>query len=825
MRISRKLPIFAATLVLMSIGASTAVNLFFATSTLEQQVYQKLEATADGRRNEARVYLDSIRLDLDAVSANVTTQQAVHGFSGAWGPLGDDPAKELQTRYIDDNPNPEGQKYLLDTAKKDAFDRAHRQYHAYFRAHLEAQGYADVLLVDPKGNVVYSVMKERDFGTNLETGPHKDTGLAAAFRKAQADSADGAGPAMSDFEAYSAARGAPLAFIATPIRMNKRPIGVLVYALPVKSFNAVFGNDKGLGTTGETVLVNAAGTVVNDSYRTEDDDSLKTTFAAPLMQQVQAGEDATGMISGYRDMESYAAASPLDFAGMRWSVVALMGEREATAGLREGAYVSLAVTGLVTLLGTLVVLLFSRALTQPISRLVESMRQLADGNTNVEIVGENRKDEIGDMVRSVAVFRQAAIDKERLERNAEATRHQNEQAQRTQEAAKAAEQRELAQAVTVLGNALERLSNGDLTATIDEPFAAGLDRLRVDFNTSLERLSQTIAAIHGNVSGINGKAQQVGVATDDLSRRTEQQAASLEETSAAVRQIMDAIRQSTEGAETASRLAAEARTSSDQSSTIVGKAVDAMERIETASLEIAQIINVIDEIAFQTNLLALNAGVEAARAGEAGKGFAVVAQEVRELAQRSANAAKDIKGLISKSGEAVANGVGLVKETGSALSSIARQVVDINEHIHSIAGAAKEQSSSLNEIGAAVSRMEEVTQQNAQAAEQTNHNMTGLSSDAATLVSLIAQFNIGQSGQPEPGVSERMPPVPARQQGGVSAAPKPFARPAPATRLAAATETTRPVSSPAHHLLNRLTTRMGARQAPDPAPDGDWTEF
>ena len=216
----------------------------------------------------------------------------------------------------------------------------------------------------------------------------------------------------------------------------------------------------------------------------------------------------------------------------------------------------------------------------------------------------------------------------------------------------------------------------------------------------------------------------------------------MERTTEAVSQMMQAIRSSTERADEASRMAPEAKGSTDLSGRVVSDAVSAMERIEGASREISSIINVIDEIAFQTNLLALNAGVEAARAGEAGKGFAVVAQEVRELAQRSANAAKDIKALITKSGVEVAKGVDLVQQTGAALSGIAEQVTRINDHIHSIAAAANQQSSSLGDISRSMNAMEQVTAQNRQAVSQTAAGMSGLAGDTRSLAAIVERFNV-----------------------------------------------------------------------------------
>ncbi|MBU0740542.1 MAG: HAMP domain-containing protein [Alphaproteobacteria bacterium] len=835
MRISTKLPLAATLFALVILSASVAIGLVQQSRILDEQVYQKLEATADGRRNEARRFLEAIRLDARGTAADMMTQQALFGITGAWTKLGDDPAGELQRRYIDENPNPVGEKYNLDSAKKDSYDRAHRQGHATFLKHLKAQGYYDIFLIDADGNIVYTVMKERDFGTNLLNGPYKDTGLAQVFKKAIA-SDDPESFANSEFEAYEPSAGAPAAFVAVPIIMNERKLGVLAYQLPNDQLNTIFANTRGLGQTGETVLVDKSGMLVSDSPRTADVESLKVSLSSSMVASAISGQDASGDITGYRDMTSYAAVVPLDFGDVRWSVVALIGEDEVAAQLVTAGLKSVGIGAVLVLVGSLVGFIFSRSLTRPISELVTSMGQLADGNTGIDLKGIDRSDEIGDMVRSVAVFRQAEIDKRQLEAENESRRTATESERHQREAERAAAQAELTEAIDVLGAGLQRLANGDLTGTIRKPLAGNLDRLRLDFNASLERLSGTVAAVHGNVIEINRKSSTVSSSTADLSQRTEQQAAALVETSTAIRQIMDAIRHSSERAENASRLAREARANSDRSGEIVGGAVDAMQRIENASSEISKIINVIDEIAFQTNLLALNAGVEAARAGEAGKGFAVVAQEVRELAQRSATAAKDIKALITKSGEEVSTGVGMVRETGTVLSSIAGQVVQIGDHIHSIASAAKQQSASLNEINDAVARMENVTQQNARAAEQTNADMAGLTRDAEMLSGLVGQFTLEANAttiqnrfadQRDTSFGRPVPPSAPQPAPVAGSAAKPATRSFLKPKVAPAEAGSRAVASPARSLMDKISIGLGAKlnQAKDGKPDGEWEEF
>jgi len=234
-------------------------------------------------------------------------------------------------------------------------------------------------------------------------------------------------------------------------------------------------------------------------------------------------------------------------------------------------------------------------------------------------------------------------------------------------------------------------------------------------------------------------------ASDNLARRTEQQAAALEQTAAALEQVASTVKTAATRTRDTRNMVKEALQSAASSSSVVNDAVTAMQRIETASSEIGSIISVIDEIAFQTNLLALNAGVEAARAGEAGKGFAVVAQEVRELAQRSANAARQIKGLIERSGQEVATGVELVGATGHALEHIGDFVARIDDNIDAMATAAEEQAVGLQQISTSVHNLDQMTQQNAAMVEETNAISQTIADGSVTLAALVNQFQLASN--------------------------------------------------------------------------------
>ncbi|MDH4439186.1 MAG: methyl-accepting chemotaxis protein [Rhizobium sp.] len=468
---------------------------------------------------------------------------------------------------------------------------------------------------------------------------------------------------------------------------------------------------------------------------------------------------------------------------------------------------------IVLVIAAALIALFVRQIVGALPRLTGVADHLASGHLETDVPHQDLKNEIGALARSINVFRESAIQKIEIERRAADAVAQGEQERQEREAAKAEDAKAVEQAVDVLAQCLHKLSDGDLTVRIGQAFTGNLDKLRVDFNASVEKLSSTLGDIRVETSGIEASSAEMRQATDDLSKRTEQQAASLEETSAALEEITATVRGSSAKADQAAQIAAVARQSTENSSKVVSDAIDAMSRIEQASSEISKIINVIDEIAFQTNLLALNAGVEAARAGEAGKGFAVVAQEVRELAQRSANAAKDIKALINKSGEAVAGGVSLVQQTGTALGEISGQVATINDHISAIASAAREQSTALHEINGSVNHMDQFTQKNAAMVEEATAVTHRLADSARVLAGLIGQFRTNEA--------VRAAPAPAYQ----SASPA-LRAPAPrATAPRAAESQSRPAASPARSMVGKLTKAFGGGATATAASQDNWEEF
>jgi len=388
-------------------------------------------------------------------------------------------------------------------------------------------------------------------------------------------------------------------------------------------------------------------------------------------------------------------------------------------------------------------------ISRPVRALSRTMTGLADGQLDVEVVGAVRKDEVGLMARAVQVFKDNAVALRSSEAEQARIAAASESERARNEAVSSAAAREQAFVMERLADALSRLSNGDLTVRINDAFPAGYEAIRNDFNGAIVQLDEAVGGIVTVASTVSASADEIAAAADNTARRSEQQAASLEETAAALDEITATVRRASQGAGEASRVVTSTRSDAERSGEVVRGAVAAMTQIEASSTKIGAIVGVIDEIAFQTNLLALNAGVEAARAGESGKGFAVVAQEVRALAQRSADAAKEIKTLISASTAQVDEGVRLVAQTGEALDGIVLKVGEIDALVSEMAGSAGEQARGLNEVNAAVNQMDQGVQQNAAMVEQATAVSYALKNEISGLVRMIGRFEVSAKASPQ----------------------------------------------------------------------------
>lgn len=455
---------------------------------------------------------------------------------------------------------------------------------------------------------------------------------------------------------------------------------------------------------------------------------------------------------------------PFDLPGLnaRWVVLVDIPQSVVAGEVRQQTEL-MVIGGLVVLLAVLAGLYLAvRSFVQkPIGGLVADVDNLSRGHYDTPVSGQDRTDETGAVAAALEGFRHKLADAVRLEGAANEQQALAESERRNAEAERQANAALQQRIVSQLAEGLAELSAGNLTYRLSGDFPGDYAKLKNDFDTAVSSLEETIQTLSVSVRNISGGANEISSGSSDLSLRTEKQAASLEETAAALDELTSQVHSSAENAQLAARSVEAANANAGKSGEVVHKAIAAMNGIEQSSQEVSRIIGVIDEIAFQTNLLALNAGVEAARAGEAGKGFAVVAQEVRELAQRSAQAAKEIKTLISASEAQVMEGVDLVGKAGAALESITSQVLQINGLIQDISSSSSEQAVGLKEINAAVNQMDQVTQQNAAMVEETTAASAALEAEVKVLLSLVGRFRT--SG------AETRPAAPSRPKASPSA--------------------------------------------------------
>ena len=431
---------------------------------------------------------------------------------------------------------------------------------------------------------------------------------------------------------------------------------------------------------------------------------------------------------------------------------------------------------LVLALGLLWLLI--RTVARPMRQMSEAVSRLIGGDLDVAMPGMDRADEVGNLARAIDGFKDLFASDHRR--------------------ALAEQQRARAVQATIdtIGGGLSALAEGNLTHRVPNGEGA-LGKLHADYNAAAASLADVLATIVGGCQTIRVGTDEIAAASLDLSRRTEHQAASLAETSRTLGEFSGVVKITADNARQTSGRLTVARETANRIENVARQAAVAMRNIESSSRQMAEIVNLIDGIAFQTNLLALNAGVEAARAGEAGKGFAVVANEVRALAQRSADAARDIRELIGTSTAQVASGVNLVESSGEALRQIANEVSAVATLVDEIAEAASRQATGIGEISGMVSAMDEFTQQNAAMVEESSAGTRNLSEQTVQLVERLDRFRLGARAET------------TRTDRRARSAPPPAARPA-----------RRPDPAP--------------RAAPAPAFDGnaaikcddtDWSEF
>lgn len=627
---------------------------------------EQLAAIRSGVDKALSGYLSAIQEDLLINANSDTVLESMRDFNEGWSALqGVNQTQYLQDKYIQSNPNEIGKKDLLNDANDGSvYSKMHKIHHPILRDILTKHEYYDIFLINKDGDVIYTVYKELDFATNLLSGQWKDTPIATLFKTIK-DNAKKDKIVFEDFKPYAPSNGIPAAFIGAPIFNHETGAfeGVLAYQMPIGRINKITQVDPEISETAEVHLVGSDLLLRNDpNLKDNVDPILKEKMDNRATEEGLAGKSGVSWDKD-KDQLTMSSYQPFDVYGSKWVLFVDIFEEEALGAVFElQRLIWLAALTVLAAVGVLSVL-YARTITNPIKSLMSSMSALANRDYSTIVPYQNRGDELGDMARSVEVFKKNGIEVQKLEAEQEVLKQ------------KAEEDKKIA--MNNLANDFDARTAGiikSLAAAATEMQATAAQMTAASNNTA--HASQIVASAAAEA---DSNVQTVAAATEELSASSSEIA----------RQISSVAEKST-------RASGEAVKTSQQ----VGE-------LNSLADSIGEVIGAIKDIAEQTNLLALNATIEAARAGEAGKGFAVVADEVKKLATETASKTVQIDERVNRIQSAI-------RGTVDAVGRIIADVNDIDHSTATVASAVEEQNAATGEIGRNVSEASTGTQQVAQ---------------------------------------------------------------------------------------------------------------
>ena len=669
----------------------------------------------------------------------------------------------------------------------------------------DSYGYYDLFIISPAGDIVFTAAKESDLGQNLLRGTLSNSSLAKAFKKGQREIS------LVDFEMYEVS-GEPASFISGPIiDANDELVGVLAFQLSLESINEVMQERAGMGETGETYLVGADKRMRSDSFLDPTGHSVVASFAGTIQNNGVDTKAATEGISGKSGSEVIAdyngnlvlsSYSPIELpGGIQWVIIAEIDMAEVDMpinSLRNTVIISALIIALVI---AIFAFWIATSIANPLQRITSVAKSIAVGDLSDEVKFV-QADEIGQLadafrsmndalktkaeiteqlsIGNLEVSIEKASDEDllgeslislksnlnqvsseinhlvsdiligNLETKADVSKYDGEWAKIVQGL------NDITKGVSTplrdIGDVLSKLADQDMTVRVTNEYKGLYDQLKEDVNDLGQKLGDALSQVGSAVEQIGSASNQIASGSQSLAEGTNEQSSTLEEVSSSLEEMSSMTQQNAQNAAQATVLSGEASTAANSGNESMKTMIGAIDKIKVSSDETAKIVKTIDEIAFQTNLLALNAAVEAARAGDAGKGFAVVAEEVRNLAQRSAEAAKTTAELIKESVQNAEGGVKISQEVGSQLTTIVESIGKTTNLVSEIDAASKEQAQGIEQVNTAVAEMNKVTQQNAANSEESASASEELNSQAEELNAMISEFTLNTS-QRQPAAS------------------------------------------------------------------------
>ncbi|MEZ5334300.1 MAG: methyl-accepting chemotaxis protein [Methanolobus sp.] len=695
MNIERKLIAIMLALSLIPLLLVSAISYSQASVALQEDAFEKLTAIKAIKTNQIEDYFDQKKSEVYIFSEDPAVVESLPLFAEAFkGGTGSAEWKALDAEYSP----------LMEDL-------------------ITEFGYYDLFLIDTEGNIVYTVAKEADLGTNLVNGQYSNSNLASAYKLGNSEIS------YVDMEMYEPS-DEPAMFIAGPVHdENGNKIGVLAFQMSVEAIDAIMNERSGLGETGETYLVGEDKLMRSDSRFEQDATILVKEIDTLGVTEGLAGKDDTKIFDDYRGVSVLSSYTLIEFDHFNWVLLAEIDESEAMATVTTLGYVYISSILIFGIIVSVVAYYFSRTITSPIKYIVGVTEKIADGDLTVEIEN-NSNDEIGhltDSVRKMLGSLKELIGDIRTSSSLLAS---------TAEEISASSE-EISAATTEISNTVVEVSKG---ATVQSSKAEETAKIMFDLTEAVQEVASISQRAADDAAHCNDIIGSLGMITEDLLGK------------------MGNIKMAT----------------SDSAEAIMD--------LDSKSKQIGEIVSLITNIADQTNLLALNAAIEAARAGEHGRGFAVVADEVRKLAENSGNAASQIEDLIHEiqSGtnntvesmqhgtEEVSNGSEALNEAASVIDKVVESGISIGKMVQDIAAAAQEQAASIQEISSSIDEVATISHESASSTENTTaaieeqtatmqelaQSAQVLSGMAENLMTTISRFKIDETRKAETIIPE-----------------------------------------------------------------------